>query len=47
MQERLEVAGLGHAWSGGTPGGSHSDTRGPNVSKAIWRFVEPVRGRYA
>jgi hypothetical protein len=47
MQARLELAGSDHAWSGGTRGGSHSDARGPNVSKTIRRFVERVRGRYA
>jgi poly(3-hydroxybutyrate) depolymerase len=38
MHELLEIDGLGHAWSGGAPGGSHSDPRGPNASEAIWRF---------
>jgi hypothetical protein len=38
MHELLEVDGLGHAWSGGAAGGSHSDPRGPNASEAIWRF---------
>jgi poly(hydroxyalkanoate) depolymerase family esterase len=38
MHELLEVEGLGHAWSGGAPGGSHTDPRGPNATEAIWRF---------
>ena len=38
IHELLEVDGLGHAWSGGAAGGSHSDPRGPNASEAIWRF---------
>jgi poly(hydroxyalkanoate) depolymerase family esterase len=38
MHELLMVDGLGHAWSGGAPGGSHTDPRGPDASEAIWRF---------
>jgi poly(hydroxyalkanoate) depolymerase family esterase len=38
MHERLEVEGLGHAWSGGAPGGSYTDLRGPDAGEAIWRF---------
>jgi len=38
MHELLTVDGLGHAWSGGTPGGSHTDPRGPDATEAIWRF---------
>jgi poly(3-hydroxybutyrate) depolymerase len=38
MHERLEVDGLGHAWSGGAPGGSYTDPRGPDATAAIWRF---------
>jgi len=38
MHESIEVQGLGHAWSGGAPGGSHSDPRGPSASEAIWAF---------
>ena len=36
--EYLEVAGLGHAWSGGAAGAAWSDARGPDASEAIWRF---------
>jgi poly(hydroxyalkanoate) depolymerase family esterase len=38
MHELLSVDGLGHAWSGGTPGGSYTDPRGPDATEAIWRF---------
>lgn len=38
MHERLQVDGLGHAWSGGIPGGSCTDPRGPDATEAIWRF---------
>ncbi len=38
MHELLEVDGLGHAWSGGAAGGSHSDPRGPSATEAIWEF---------
>jgi poly(3-hydroxybutyrate) depolymerase len=38
VHELLVVEGLGHAWSGGTPGHPYTDPRGPNASEAIWRF---------
>ena len=38
MHERLKVEGLGHAWSGGAPGGSYTDPRGPDATEAIWTF---------
>ena len=38
MHELLKVDGLGHAWSGGAPGGSYSDPRGPDATEAICRF---------
>ena len=38
IHEFLKVDGLGHAWSGGAPGGSYTDPRGPDATEAIWRF---------
>jgi len=38
MLEYWQVDGLGHAWSGGTAGGSFSDPHGPAASAAMWRF---------
>src|SRR5918911_4978489 len=38
VHELLLVDGLGHAWSGGLPGGSHTDPRGPDATDAIARF---------
>ncbi len=34
-----EVMGLGHAWSGGAAGRTHSDPQGPDASRMIWAFV--------
>jgi hypothetical protein len=38
MHELLEVEGLGHACSGGLPGSSFTDPRGPDATDAICRF---------
>lgn len=38
IQQYWKVNGMGHAWSGGNPGGSYTDPQGPNASQAIYRF---------
>jgi poly(3-hydroxybutyrate) depolymerase len=40
--ERVTVEGMGHAWSGGLPGGSYTDPRGPDATAAIWSFFAEV-----
>jgi poly(3-hydroxybutyrate) depolymerase len=42
VQEQIEVEGLGHAWSGGAAGGSHTDPRGPSAADAIHEFFARV-----
>ncbi len=36
---RVEVAGLGHAWSGAAAGQAFSDPRGPDASRLVWAFA--------
>jgi poly(hydroxyalkanoate) depolymerase family esterase len=36
--EQWLVHGLGHAWSGGHPGGTHTDVRGPHATREVVRF---------
>ena len=38
MIEQWTIAGAGHAWSGGDPGGSYADAAGPNASREMLRF---------
>jgi poly(hydroxyalkanoate) depolymerase family esterase len=45
--EYWQVNGLGHAWSGGVPGGSYSDPRGPRASTAMWAFFSTKRNSEA
>jgi poly(hydroxyalkanoate) depolymerase family esterase len=36
--EHWRIEGLGHAWSGGDAGGSHTDAAGPDASREMLRF---------
>ena len=36
---RVEIAGLGHAWSGGASTLPYGDSRGPDASRLVWAFV--------
>ena len=47
MLELWVVDGLGHAWSGGSPKGSYSDSRGPRATTEMWKFFSAHRSAAA
>ena len=47
MLELWVVDGLGHAWSGGSPKGSYSDSRGPRATTEMWKFFSAHRSSAA
>ncbi|WP_083745304.1 PHB depolymerase family esterase [Variovorax sp. KK3] len=35
----VDIPGLGHAWSGGSPSQAYGDAQGPDASRLIWAFA--------
>jgi poly(hydroxyalkanoate) depolymerase family esterase len=42
LTEDWRIDGLGHAWSGGNPQGSHADAQGPDASAQMIRFFNAL-----
>jgi poly(hydroxyalkanoate) depolymerase family esterase len=38
VQSYWKIDGMGHAWSGGNPGGSYTDPRGPDATTVLYHF---------
>ncbi|MBI2606123.1 MAG: PHB depolymerase family esterase [Deltaproteobacteria bacterium] len=45
LVRKITVEGMGHAWSGGPPGLSHSDPMGPDATGMFWNFLSRFRRR--